>query len=255
MIDHLSASQIQTYMDCSLKYKFSKIDQLPKPFKSAGLALGSAVHSAVEWLHQGWKAGEEVSLELVLDIFEADLYAQSMDEIRYNNGDTFADTVELGKNLLSTYYQHAPRDGIRHAELPFNVPLTDLETGETLDISLEGRFDRIEERDVVADLKTWSRTLSQDDLASNLQLTAYSYAYRMLFKTNPTLRFDVLLKTKTPQFKQFFSLRTNADHQSFFHLCKEVYNGIRKEVFFPNPSWKCRDCEYRQVCWFWKGKE
>ena len=58
MIDHLSASQIQAYMDCSLKYKFSKIDQLPKSFKSSGLALGSAIHSAVEWLHRHWKQGD-----------------------------------------------------------------------------------------------------------------------------------------------------------------------------------------------------
>lgn len=255
MIDHLSASQIQAYMDCSLKYKFSKIDQLPKPFKSSGLALGSAIHSAVEWLHRRWKQGEEVDLESVLNIFEADWYAQSLDEIRYSNGDTAEEMITLGKDLLSVYYENAPRDGVLHAELPFRVPLTDRETGETLEIALDGTFDKIEAGDIVADLKTWSRTLSQDDLASNIQLTAYSYAYRMLFKTNPTLRFDVLLKTKTPQFKQFFSLRTDADHQSFFHLCKEVYNGIRKEVFFPNPSWKCKDCEYRQVCWFWKGKD
>lgn len=255
MIDHLSASQIQTYMDCSLKYKFSKIDQLPKPFKSSGLALGSAIHSAVEWLHRRWKQREEVNLGSVLDIFEADWYAQSLDEIRYSNGDTSEEMVTLGKSLLSVYYENAPRDGVLYAELPFRVPLTDRGTGETLDIALDGTFDKIEAGDIVADLKTWSRTLSQDDLASNIQLTAYSYAYRMLFKTNPTLRFDVLLKTKTPQFKQFFSLRTDADHQSFFHLCKEVYNGIRKEVFFPNPSWKCKDCEYRQICWFWKGKE
>lgn len=254
MIDHLSASQIQTYMECSLKYKFNKIDQLPKPFKPAGLALGSSIHAAVEWLHRRWKQGDEVTLKSVWDIFEADWYAQSLDEIRYKNGDTSEESVELGKSLLSVYFNNSAHNGILHAELPFDVPLVDTQTNETLGISLQGMFDRIETGDIVADLKTWSRTLSQDDLASNIQLTAYSYAYRMLFKTIPTLRFDVLLKTRIPQFKQFFSLRTDADHQSFFLLCKEVYNGIRKEVFFPTPSWKCRDCEYRQHCWFWRGK-
>ncbi|MCI0563078.1 MAG: PD-(D/E)XK nuclease family protein [Nitrososphaera sp.] len=254
MIEHLSASQIQGYLDCSLKYKLNYIDRLPKPFKPAALALGSALHAAVEWLHRKWSAGNGVTLEMVWQIFEADWYAQALDEISYKDGETGLQVLNLGKKLLSVYFEHAPRDGIVESELPFQVPLTDLSTGESLDISLAGIFDKIEEGDVVADLKTWSRTVSQEDLDSNIQLSAYAYAYRMLYGKDPSLRLDVLLKTKTPRLEQFSTTRTEADHLTFFALCREVYNGIQKEVFLPNPSWKCRDCEYRQNCWFWKGK-
>jgi putative RecB family exonuclease len=257
MIDHLSASQIQLYMDCSLKYKFSKIDKLPKPFKPAGMALGSSVDATVEWLHQKWNKGQEVSLESVWDIFEADWYAQSMHPIRYAKEETEEDVLNVGKNLLSVYFEHAPRNDVIKTQFAFNVPLVDFQTGERLDISLVGIMDKIEKGDVVVDLKTWSRMISDDDLESNIQLSAYAYAYRVMYRKNPSLRLDVLLKTKKPRFEQLPAFRTEDDNNIFFNICKEVYTSIQKEVFFPNPSWKCRDCEYRQVCWFWNknGKE
>jgi len=257
MVDHLSASQIQSYLDCSLRYKYSYIDRLPKPFRPSGLALGSAIHAAVEWLHRKWSAQEEVTLESVWEIFEADWYAQSVEPILFKYGEIDEDVLNLGRNLLSVYFNEAPRDGVLKIELPFQLPLTNMDTGESLEVPLVGVIDKIEENDVVVDLKTWSRMISDDDLAANLQLTAYAYAYWVMYRRIPRLRLDVLMKTKKPRFEQLETKRTEADCVVFYNLSKEVLNSIKKGVFLPNPSWKCRDCEYRQVCWFWQknGKQ
>ena len=118
-----------------------------------------------------------------------------------------------------------------------------------------GVFDKIEQDDVVADLKTWGRMVNADDLDGNIQLSAYAYAYRIMFKKTPELRLDILLKTKTPRFEQLFTSRHESSHIIFYNLCKEVYQSIQKNIFLPNPSWKCNGCEYRQVCWLWNGKE
>ena len=122
MIDHLSASQIQTYLSCSLKYKYAYIDELPKPFKPSGLALGSSLHASLEWLHKKWQNGEEPNLESVWDIFEGDWYAQSRDEILFKDFETAEDILSEGKNLIGIYYKHAPRNSIVHIELPFRLP-------------------------------------------------------------------------------------------------------------------------------------
>jgi len=251
MIDHLSASQIQSYLDCSLKYKFNYIDRLPKPFRASGLALGSAFHAAAEWLHNKWSNGNDVSLESVWDIFEADWYAQSLEPILYKNEETENEVLNLGRNLISVYFNHAPRNEVVHTELPFQLPVTNIETGEVLDITLKGIIDKIEVGDVVVDLKTWGRMISQHDLECNLQLSAYAYAYWMMYKKFPHLRFDVLLKTKTPRYEQMETERVLEDCVIFFNICREVYVSIQKEVFIPNPSWKCQGCEYRDQCWFW----
>jgi putative RecB family exonuclease len=252
MIDHLSASQLQCYIDCSLKYKFNYIDKLPKPFRPSGLVLGSAIHAAIEWLHNQWSAHKEVSLEKVWDIFEADWYAQSLEPILFKDGEIADDVLNTGRNLLSIYFSQAPQNSVIHTEFSFKLPIVNLKTDETLKVPLVGFIDKIEEGDVVVDLKTWSRMISQDDLDGNLQLSAYAYAYWVMHRKNPLLRLDVLLKTKTPRFEQIETVRDEASHVAFFNLCKEVLNGIKKEVFFPNPSWKCRDCEYRDICWFWE---
>ncbi len=80
MIEHLSNSQISLYSQCSLKYKFQYIDEIPKPFKPSGLALGSAVHSALSWLNKQRMNGDNVSLERLYKIFDADWY---MSRFRY----------------------------------------------------------------------------------------------------------------------------------------------------------------------------
>jgi len=44
---HLSYSQINTYLTCSLKYKFHYLDQIEPPFVSSALVFGSCIHEAV----------------------------------------------------------------------------------------------------------------------------------------------------------------------------------------------------------------
>ena len=42
--EHLSASAIGDYIDCSLLYKFGRIDRIQAEFKADALEFGSAIH-------------------------------------------------------------------------------------------------------------------------------------------------------------------------------------------------------------------
>jgi putative RecB family exonuclease len=108
MIDHLSASQLNLYLQCSLKYKFQYVDKLPKPFKSSGLVFGSCVHSAMAWLHKQRIAKKAVDLEQVQRIFLADWYANRVEaDIRYKQGENETNLQMMGRELLSQYF-HMP---------------------------------------------------------------------------------------------------------------------------------------------------
>ena len=61
-MEYLSSSRINLYLNCSLKYKFNYVDKLPKPFKSSALVFGSAIHSAISWLHKQEMNGNGVTL-------------------------------------------------------------------------------------------------------------------------------------------------------------------------------------------------
>jgi putative RecB family exonuclease len=251
----ISVSQLNLYRTCSLKYRFQYIDHLPRLVRPAGLVFGSAVHKALEWLNKARREEEQPPLEALLRVFEADWHAQCLDgEVRFNE-DTSADQLLVkGKELLSAYY-HGPARPVRDAELFFQVPLVNPATGEALGVPLRGVIDLLEVDDTLVEFKTSQKRWAVTDLPDNIQLTAYSYAYELLFGRPPKeLRLVNLVRTRNPVIEEHITGRNETDYERLFHLSKEVLKGIHASLFFPNRGcWLCRDCEYEQDCQEWTG--
>jgi putative RecB family exonuclease len=254
MRDHISVSQINQYLMCPLKYRFHYIDQLPRPFKPADLALGSAIHAAVEWWHKNRMInGGGPEWQDVVRIFEADLQAQALDTIRYKNGENIESLIEKGKQVLAVYLKEYRGAGIRAAELPFRVPLVDLETGEALSLPLDGYIDLVEADDTVVELKTAAKVYSPIEVVQHLQLSAYTYAFGWLYKRKPKLRLDILTKGKNPALHSFEVYRDKDSLVRFFHIAKGVLRAIQEGHFYPNQGWQCPTCEYFDVCQKWRN--
>jgi putative RecB family exonuclease len=253
-MDHLSSSQINMYLLCSLKYKFQYVDKLPKPFKSSGLVFGSAFHSTLSWFFKEKMNGNGISLERVYRILEADWYAQKVDQdIRYKDGDSEMKLVVLAKELLGQYIS-LPFKEIMGTDIPFTIPLINPVTGETLGINLEGYIDLIEKDETIVEFKTSNQSMDQKDVDDHIQLTTYSYAYEMINQRPPkNLKIVNFVKTKKPKIKPFETKRDNTDYQRFFYLAGQVLKGIQSQIFFPRSSFICKDCEYGEPCRGWMG--
>jgi len=253
-MDHLSCSQINLYLQCSLKYKFLYLDNLQKPFRPSGLAFGGSIHTALAWLHKQRMNGNDVSVDKLYKIFDADWYAQKLDtDIHYKDGEAETRLTILAKEMLSMYFIR-PHRKLLGAEVPFVLPLVNLSTGEKLDINFEGFIDLIEEGDVITEFKTSNQAMNQSDLDDHLQLTAYSYAYQMLYRKSPKLlKLVDFVKTKRPRIITLEMDREKLDYPRFFYLAKQVLKGIKTKVFFPRTSFMCKDCEYEGPCEVWKG--
>jgi len=252
MMEHISVSQLNVYLMCSLKYRYNYLDKLPKPIKPAELAMGSAMHSAVEWWHRHRMNGVNPGYEQVARIFAADIQAQAMDEIRFKNGDDLESLLAKGKELLAVYLKEFPGNKPESVEQQFRVPLIDLETGEDLKMPLDGYFDLIEADDTVVELKTASKAYDQTTILQHLQLTAYAYAYQMLHKRPANLRLDVLIKSKNVRMQSFEVARDTQNMVRFFHIAKGVTRAIEDGHFYPNQGWQCPTCEYFGVCRKWR---
>jgi len=221
------------------------------------LVFGSAVHKALEWLHKARKDGGQPRLEDLLRVFEADWHAQCLDgEVRFNDDTSAAQLLVKGKELLSAYY-HRPTRPVHDAELFFQVPLVNPATGDVLDVPLRGVIDLIEADDTLVEFKTSQKRCTLADLPDNIQLTAYSYAYELLFGHPPKeLRLVNLVRTRNPVIEAHLTGRDATDYERLFHLSTAVLKGIQTGVFFPNRGcWLCRDCEYKQDCREWTGNE
>jgi putative RecB family exonuclease len=218
-------------------------------FRSGALALGSAVHSTLDWLHRAWKGTGRPAEDQVLRIFDADLTTQVRDGVPLR-GDPEALRTQ-GWKLLEVYLHETPVKAIRAVELPFEVPIVDPRSGEELPVPLRGYVDLIEADGTLVEVKTASRKPDPTALQLHLQMTAYSYAMTRIYGERPKARLDCLMKTQEPRLERIPVEREEADDAHLFVLASEVLSAIERQSFFPNPGWMCRDCEFRPVCTVW----
>lgn len=256
----LSASQLSLYLTCSLKYRFQHVDRLPRLTTSANQAFGTAMHAALNWLHKERKQGRTPPLAEVLNVFEADWYAQTETEgtqaVRFEDDSDRMLLAHKGKELLTQYYHLSPAN-VRDSELRFTLPLVNPATAEVLDVPIRGVIDLIEEDGAIVEFKAPQKAPPMTDLPENIQLTTYSYAYEKLFGKPPKeIRKVSLVRTKNPRIETQVTGREPKDYERLFHIGREVLKGVRSGVFIPSRGcWMCSDCEYDQDCREWAGNE
>jgi len=252
----LSVSQVNAYLACPLKYRFQYVDQIPKPWRAAALAFGSSIHAAVEWYWRERQLGSVPDVTDVLKIFDADWYAQNLEPLVFSERESKDGLLAKGHEMLQLYAaEHADRSVPVAVEHAFEVDLHDPETGEVFDVRFRGFIDLIEQDGTVVDLKTAGRSLESGGLERHLQLSAYALAGLILTGSIPKLRLDMLFKTLRPRFERLETSRTVSELAWVARLIQEVALAIQTEHFFPNPSWRCSECEYFAHCQRWRGYE
>ena len=250
---HLSASSIGEYVECSLLYKFGRIDRLPMEFKSDALEFGTCIHRVLEQFYCARMIDEKMLLKDVHQIFDTTWTAitKDRDDIRYSGDNDFKSLLMYGKDLLTAWYNKLPDDGftILAIEEAFSFTLPGIP------IQIIGAMDLVEEDSagtiIITDFKTSGRAYSKDEVDQNQQLTMYQIAAKCNGYSDREilLRFDTLIKTKTPKFEQYWTTRSELDERRLIKKATQVWDGITKGVFVANDtSWKCKSCAYKQAC-------
>ena len=256
---HLSATGITDYIDCSLLYKFSRIDKLPPEFRSDALEFGTVIHKVLQERYQQKMIGNLLSAKDLHDLFEKywKEAAEGRDGIKYSEGKDFKTMLMEGKELLTTYLSKIPDDKFKviaiEEAFSFTIP--------GCPVPIIGAIDLIEEDEsetlIITDFKTSGRSYSNDEVDRNFQLTLYQIAAKTdgHSEREILLRLDCLVKTKTPKFEQYYTTRSSIDEQRAIKKIIQVWNGISKGVFIPNDgssNWKCKGCAHKKACddWF-----
>ena len=247
--DHLSYSQINTYLSCSLKYKFHYVDKIPPAFTAASLAFGSAIHEAAAAFYQTVLEGDSLRADQMLDVYR-DAWREA-GKVKFFNGDNEDKLALKAEELINVFHASSdPSSQVVGVEEFFELPLEGLPP-------FHGYIDLIEEGAdgcvTIVDLKTASKKLSDSNVHSNLQLTAYALGAQALgFEPESlTMRLDVLTKTKNPELVKYETTRTEEDRQRFLRLVYSVWNGIEREIFFPKEDWHCTQCAWAKECAEW----
>lgn len=253
---HLSASSISDYLECSLSYKFRRVDQIEFEHTSDSLLFGSTIHKCIEEYYQAKMKNHIIPLETLLKRFE-EQWKEMLDletKVIFKEGKDAETCLQEGKALLTVFHQELPQDSMKviGTETPFSIQIPGLPIPiiGCMDLLLQDSSGNI----VIVDHKTSSKAFSQDDVDNSMQLTIYHMAAKHYgySDTEILLRYDALIKTKKPKFDQYYTSRTEEDEQRLVKKIQHVWDAIEKEVFIPNDGgWKCGYCSFRNHCNHW----
>ena len=234
----LSASDIDTYRTCPLKYKFARVFRIPQE-PTLNQRFGILVHQVLERFHSEAGAGGTGArtLDEMLGLLEAGWrrggFGGSEQEIQLRGKATAA---------LTRYHERFQEEP---AEPTFFERSFSFQLGKHL---LRGRVDRVDKLPEggweLIDYKTGPpKTASQ--LERDVQLSLYAVAAREAWQLD-TARgayYYVLDDAKVPV------ERDSADRGWIEEIATEVAEGILSQGFEPTPSYEaCAICDYRLVC-------
>lgn len=241
----LSATAIETYQKCPLKYRLSFLDRVPESESKPQMAFGSIIHRVLQRYHEPKKElTEDRILRLLDEEWNQDEFDYSAREEKFR---------EQGESILKEYVRRTEHD-------PPNVLFREHSFEFTLakNVIIRGKIDRIDEIDGgynVIDYKT-SKTTSKAE--KSIQLAIYCLYFEQTTEEN--------IKG-TPASSSLYFLRELENPVSTYSfstdelnivkdLILETSEKIRSNDFEPKTGFHCNWCDYKHLlCPEWEAKE
>jgi DNA helicase-2/ATP-dependent DNA helicase PcrA len=228
----LSASDIETYRLCPLKYKFARVFRIPEE-PTINQRFGIAVHQVLERYH----AQGGGSLEDLMHLFEVAWrrcgFGHSADELQFR---------EKAVAALTRYWE---LDREREGEPVWFERGFSFKLGEHL---VRGRVDRVDRLPdggyELIDYKT-GRPKSERQLREDIQLSLYQMGAREAWGLPGSHQsyYYVLENEKVPV------EHTDDELDRVRTAVTEIADGILGQEFEPKPSPElCAACDYRIIC-------
>jgi CRISPR/Cas system-associated exonuclease Cas4 (RecB family) len=241
--NYLSVSQIRAYTRCSKQYEYKYIHQIKESFNS-NLLLGRAFHKAIETSNRAKLAGDTLPLEAVKDAYNDAFESQRID-VKWKDDEKPDELKDQGLGLTSTYYEELGKNiQPEWIEQEFEIQIGD--------VPFKGFIDLTEQDGTIRDFKTAGRSPNDGEVYTNIQLVAYSMAYRELTGMKESkVGLDVVVKNKKPKVVRLEAEMTDNRIDRLKDTIENVAKGISAGIFYRNedgPSSPCGWCSYKSIC-------
>jgi putative RecB family exonuclease len=246
----VSASRLNTFLQCRLKFWFRYVARLEKP-KSPALHLGQAVHAVLKAWHKARWRGSPLSEDQLRQHY-AEAWCDETEPVEWEEGEE-SKQMELGWRLLETYFResHFPEGSKPEAvEVPVEADLS--RHGLPL---LIGIIDLVQEGRII-DFKTSSTTPNPATAGHvhEVQMSAYALLYREATgRQEKAIELHHLVKLKTPKVVVTrMEPMIERQRSRLFHLIESYGEGLRRGDFVPSPGLACLGCEFFGNCRNWR---
>jgi hypothetical protein len=251
---HLSVHSIRTWVDCPRRWRLKYVDRVKAAFRPVALALGTSIHRAVGYVLLEHGAGRTAERKDTIELLRATLHAEIHSKgapVLLEDNETEDDLDAQATAMLQAILDVLPLPSrVIGVEMPFRLELPD-DRGWQLALPLVGSIDVVTAesgRTVYTELKTAKRRWSEDQLAFDMQLTAYGMALRALGHDRPVPRLLAVTKAKTPAVQIESPHRGPQDERDFVATAASMLRGIKAGVDHPVRSWACKTCALAGAC-------
>ena len=232
----LSASDLDLYLTCPLKYKFARVFGIPQE-PTINQRFGILIHNVLERFHKEEAEADEDGLQRLMSLFEAGWrrsgFGTTDDELQFR---------DRAREAMRLYWEREMESEGRPVWLERKF---DIQIGEH---HVRGRVDRVDrlpggEHELI-DYKTGERK-SEAELESDLQLALYRLAAREAWE----------LEARSGSYYYVLDAEKVAaptkpdDAERVERTVLQVGEGILGQDFEPRPSATvCGWCDYRLIC-------
>jgi hypothetical protein len=248
----VSASRLNTWLSCRLKFYFHYVRGIRKP-KTAALYVGTSVHAILRlWNKARWQR-KPFTIETAQEQFETLWQTeQAKEKVRWDEGEEPGEK-RIAWSLLDLYLKQSP--------IPPNEMAEGVEVSVEADLSkhglprLIGIIDLIRAGGRIVDFKTVGQTPNDEKAihTNEVQLSGYSILYRdATGKVEGGRELHQLVKTKTPKLIVTQQGPMTPQQQTrLFRQMESYVAGLDRQDFVPSPGMQCSMCSFINECKRW----
>lgn len=265
--NRLSASRLKTFMNCQLQAKFKYVDKLPDDRQNAAATYGSCVHHALESFNN--TNDLDGAIAEFLDVWDNPDKVGSV-PTEWPRGSSYGGYRSRGIEMLKAYHEQQQWQSreILATEHPFLVPLGEFELTGFVDL-LEIRQGKTGDPELrIVDFKSSKKKPSSNNLAYDVQFTAYAYASEqaefwlgngpdfppmengdvLWDKYKDVERHPIWYHLETQQELEC-GVRGDLDYMRLYRCATEIAKAVEFDVFVPDISGdSCHFCPFKEPC-------
>lgn len=251
-----SFSQIQTYLQCPLSYKFRYLDKIKPEFEeNLHLILWTTVHSTLEYLYQKINNFHTPSLEELEDYF-LNIYKEKVQKLKEKDLDEQKKEFETRWLVyLEQYYnEYHPFKDIKvvWTEIQLYIDLQD-------NIKFQWFIDRLDKKGdsfIITDYKTNKQLPEQDKDYYMEQLTLYAlWVKQKYWKYLNNIYWNLeYLHFETQDFWEIKKEDIQKVSEKYKKIALEIETKKAEhwlwmeDIFEPKESSLCKFCDYKEIC-------
>ena len=243
-ITYVSYSQISSFQNCPLQYKYRYIIKIPVP-ASAALVFGDTIHRTIQAFYEMVKLGTHPSREELLRLLDTHWSSLGFANRAYEEK-----MKRRGIELLGGFYDKSYDPGIIPTSLEesFKIKITP-------DLTLGGKIDRIDTHAdgtiEIIDYKTGTAPKARD-VQKDPQLSVYALS--------ATTGNEIYFKEPEKVIVSFYffedqskisATRTKEELEQTKTDIAAIAREISTSSFLPTPGKHCDYCEFRLICEAW----